>query len=73
MMILIVIIIFTHFKDPLMSPWTENEDFLIDFNHKLMKLNGDLVLNSFNNWLEMNRISFDEFDHAFGVTAYACL
>jgi hypothetical protein len=56
-----------------MAPWTENEDFLIDFNHKLMKLNGDLVLNSFNNWLEMNRISFDEFDHAFGVTAYACL
>jgi hypothetical protein len=39
-------------------------------NKNLMKLNGDLVLNNFNIWLELNRIRFDEFDHAFGVTAY---
>ena len=51
------------------SPWTENEDVIMNSNNKLNKLNGDLVLNNFNNWLELNRIRFDEFDHAFGVTA----
>ena len=51
------------------SPWTENESVILGSKKDPSKLNGDLVLNFFNDWLEQNRYKLDSFDHAFGVTA----
>lgn len=38
-------------------------------NEKYVKLNGDLALKDFNQWVEMKRPDLVHFDHAFGLTA----
>ena len=37
---------------------------------KYFKLNGDLALKNFNQWIEMKRNELVQFDHAFGLTTY---
>ena len=38
-------------------------------SEKYIKLNGDLGLKDFNQWVEAHRNEMVHFDHAFGLTA----